>query len=110
MKSTLVALFLILTGVPAFAADSATWTPLQFLVGTWQGGGKAEDVQGKGETTFSWDLDTQVMIRRDHTEYAATDKHPAFTYEALMVIYKNPSSDQIEANFYDNGNHVIITS
>ncbi len=87
--------------------EADPWTPLKFLVGTWQGDGKAEDAAGKGVTTFDWQVGHQVLVRRDRTEYAATAQHAAFTYEALMVIYKNPSTDKIEAQYFDGGNHVI---
>jgi hypothetical protein len=91
----------------AALADTDAWTPLQFLVGTWQGDGKAEDAAGKGVTTFGWEVQHQLLVRRDRTEYAATPQKPAFTYEALMVIYKNPASNKIEAQYFDGGNHVI---
>jgi hypothetical protein len=107
MKSLIAAMLLALAGTSALAAESSVWTPLEFLVGTWQGEGKAEDTSGKGSMSFEWELDRQLLVRRDRTEYAATDKHPAFTHEALMVIYKNPFSEQIEANYYDNEHHVI---
>ena len=89
----------------ASAADP--WAPVQFLVGTWHGDGKAENAIGKGTTTFTWEVGHQVLVRRDRTEFAATAKESASTYEALMVIYQNPSSGQIEANYFDSGKHVI---
>ncbi len=104
--ATLVLLASLLT--PSHEARAADpWAPVQFLVGTWQGDGKAEGATGKGTTTFTWEVGHQVLVRRDHTEYAATAKEPASTYEALMVIYQNPSSGQIVANYFDSGKHVI---
>ncbi len=107
MKTALIILATLIT--PAVIADTepGAWTPLQFLVGTWQGDGKAEDATGKGVTTFGWEVGHQVLVRRDRTEYSATATRPAFTYEALMVIYKNPASNKIEAQYFDGGNHVI---
>lgn len=107
MKSFIAAVVLLLPFLPAIASADDAWTPVQFLVGDWKGEGKAEDALGKGGTSFKWEVGHQLLVRRDHTEYAATADHPAFTYEALMVIYKNPASNQIEANYFDSGNHII---
>jgi hypothetical protein len=109
MKNILAGLALclsLLTCSPKLHAQDR-WAPLQFLVGTWNGGGKAEDATGKGTTAFTWEVGHQVLVRRDRTEFAATAKEPAWTYEALMVIYQNPSSGEIEANYFDSGKHVI---
>lgn len=83
------------------------WAPLQFLVGDWKGDGNAEGSWGSGITSFRWELGHQVLVRRDATTYEAGAEKPAFTYEALMVIYKSPTSNGIEANYYDSGNHVV---
>jgi hypothetical protein len=105
---TLFITFVLLFPLAVLADNSSdAWTPLQFLVGTWQGGGKAEDAMGKGVTTFGWEVGHQLLVRHDRSEYSATAQHPAFTYEALMVIYKNPQTDKIEAQYFDGGNHVI---
>ena len=107
MKIVFMILVLLLPFVACADMETDPWTPLQFLVGTWQGDGKAEDASGKGVTTFDWEVGHQVLVRRDRTEYSATAQPPAFTYEALMVIYKNPASNKIEAQYFDGGNHVI---
>jgi hypothetical protein len=107
MKKLFTILALLIPFMACADTQTDPWTPLKFLVGTWQGGGKAEDATGKGVTTFDWQVGHQVLVRRDRTEYAATAQHAAFTYEALMVIYKNPASNKIEAQYFDGGNHVI---
>jgi hypothetical protein len=108
MKNILAAFVLFVTLSTCSAAKAQDrWTPLQFLVGTWTGGGKAEDATGKGTTAFTWEVGHQVLVRRDRTEFAATAKEPAWTYEALMTIYQDPSSGEIEANYFDSGKHVI---
>lgn len=107
MKTTLSVLVLLFPFLAGADTETEPWTPLQFLAGTWQGGGKAEDASGKGVTTFGWEVGHTVMVRRDRTEYSATSQRSAFTYEALMVIYENPASKKIEAQYFDGEKHVI---
>jgi hypothetical protein len=107
VKKAFTILALLLSFVAWAGAETDPWTPLQFLVGTWQGDGKAEDASGKGVTTFDWEVGHQLLVRHDRTEYSATAQRAAFTYEALMVIYKNPASNKIEASYFDGENHVI---
>jgi hypothetical protein len=107
MKMAFTLLALLLPFIACADAETDPWKPLQFLVGTWQGDGKAEEASGRGVTTFDWEVGHTILVRRDRTEYSATAQHAAFTYEALMIIYKNPASNKIEASYFDGGNHVI---
>jgi hypothetical protein len=107
MKIIFTAIALLLPFLSCADTETEPWTPLQFLVGTWQGDGKAEDASGKGVTSFGWEVGHKVLVRRDRTEYSATASRPAYTYEALMVIYKNPASNKIEAQYFDGENHII---
>ncbi len=109
MKTILAVLTLLFPFLVCADTETEPWTPLQFLAGTWQGDGKAEDASGRGVTTFAWEVGHKVLVRRDRTEYSATARHPAFTYEALMIIYKNPASNKIEAQYFDGGNLSSIT-
>src|SRR5664279_3855518 len=109
MKIIFTAMTVLLPFV-ACGADTETepWVPLQFLVGTWQGDGMAKDASGRWVVgsdsrrviTFGWEVGHKVLVRHDRTEYFATPQHPAFTYEALMIIYKNPASNKIEAQYF----------
>ena len=45
-------LLTVLAGSCDALADNA-WAPLQFLVGDWKRGGRAEDAAGTGTTTFA---------------------------------------------------------
>jgi hypothetical protein len=104
ISTVLVLLFPFLAGAET---ETEPWAPLEFLAGTWQGDGKAEDASGKGVTTFNWEVGHKVPVHRDRAEYPAMAQRPAFTYEALMVIYENPASKKIEAQYFDGENHVI---
>ena len=107
MKTILTVLVLLFPFLACADTETEPWTSMQFLVGTWQGDGKAEDASGKGVTTFDWEVGHTILVRRDRTEYSATAQHPAFTYEALMVIYENPAFKKIEAQYFDGEKHVI---
>ncbi len=107
VKGALAATFLFLwAAIRLHAADADVWKPLQFLAGTWAGDGQAQGMAGKGTVTFSWEVSHQLLVYREHTEFAAHADHPAATYEAMMVIYKDPSSGQIEANYYGSDQQV----
>jgi hypothetical protein len=115
MKMALTLLALLLPFIACADAETDSWAPLQFLVGTWQGDGMAKDASGKWGTTFDskrvttfgWEVGHKVLLRRDRTDFFATPQHPAFTYEALMIIYRNPASNKIEAQYFDEGDRVI---
>src|SRR5262245_27368766 len=63
------------------AARSANWEAWQFLLGEWEGKGGGGPGQGTGGFTFSLDLQKRILVRRNHSEYPATNKQPAFTHE-----------------------------
>jgi hypothetical protein len=115
MKMVFTAMTVLLPFMARADTETEPWTPLQFLVGTWQGDGMAKDASGKWVTTFDskrvitfgWEIGHKVLVRRDRTEFFATPQHPAFTYEALTIIYKNPASNKIEAQYFDEGDRVI---
>ena len=107
MKLAVTFLCALLPAMPSAVAAADPWDAVRFLTGSWRGDGKAESATGSGTTVFTWEVSNQVLVRRDRTEYAATSQHPAYTYEALMVIYEDAASNGIEASYFDSGNHVL---
>jgi len=106
-------LFSVAATTPAFAdvarpaaAVPATFSPLQFLLGNWSGAGTSDAGAGKGYDTFALDLDGFAVVRRSHAEYPGKDGKAPVTYDALMVVYKDPAAAQLRADYFDNG-HVI---
>ena len=106
MKITHCFVSLLFLGVAAsgWAADKA-WKDWQFLLGDWVGEGTGQPGQGTGGFTFAPDLQGQVLIRKSHAEYPATDKRPAYTHNDLMVVYGE--AGHTRADYYDNEGHVI---
>ncbi len=87
---------------------AASWEPWRFLIGHWVGEG-GTGVPGQattGEAWFKLDLQGRVLVRVDHSEYAATKEHPAFAHDGLMIIWGDPTG-RFRADYWDNEGHVI---
>jgi len=80
---------------------------LDFLLGEWIAEGGGGPGQGTGGFSFELDLQGRVLIRKNYAEYPATKDGPAHRHDDLMVIYKQPTSEQLRAVFFDNEGHAI---
>lgn len=110
MKRTclFVIAFLSFHFVGAQQTPPVAWEPLRFLVGQWTGEGTADTKQaGAGSCSFEPDLQTKVLVRRNHAEYPASDGHSAITHDDIMIIYPDPFLHQLRAFYTDNEGHVI---
>jgi hypothetical protein len=82
------------------------WQPYTYLVGEWSGDGKGNPGQGSGIATFSYDLNRHALVRKNHTEFPATNGRPAAVHDDLMVIYYEQGTG-MRALYADNESHVI---
>ena len=82
------------------------WSAFQFLLGEWVGEGSGDPGQGTGIFTFSMDLQDHIILRRNRSDYPATETHPAFSHTDLMIIYQEPAPSA-RAIYFDNENHTI---
>jgi len=89
----------------AFAAED--WGPLKFLVGNWIGEGTGKPGEATGGFSFLPDLQGAVLVRRNFAEYPAQAGKPASRHDDLMVAYREESSHQLRATYYDSEGHVI---
>jgi hypothetical protein len=94
---------------PVRSQDGDAWTPLEFLVGTWAGAGSGQPGEAiAGTTTFSFDLDRNVMVRRNRAEYAPKPGDTTrAVHEDLMIIYRSPGGPKYHAMYFDNEKHII---
>jgi hypothetical protein len=76
------------------------------VVGDWVGEGKGSPGSGSGTSSFKFDLQQQVLVRRSHSEYPATAGRPATVHDDLMVIYPG-TAEESKAMYFDNEGHVI---
>ena len=81
----------------------AKWT---ILVGDWTGEGTGQPGNSLGTSSFQFDLQKQVLVRRNHSEYPASGGRPASIHDDLMVIYPG-TTEESRAIYFDNEGHVI---
>ena len=87
----------------------SSWEPLQFLLGSWSSPLSGQPGQGvSGATTFSFDLDGRIMVRRSRAEFApGPGEAQGLVHEDLLVIYQLPGEPPFRAIYFDNEGHTI---
>jgi hypothetical protein len=91
---------------PAPAAPP--WAPLQFLVGTWEGVGSGAPGEGRGGCTFAFELDKNILVRRNWAEYAPkAGETKGVSHQDLMIVYAEPGDTRLKAIYFDMESHVI---
>lgn len=83
------------------------WENWRFLIGTWVGEGNGQPGQGSGSFTFAFELDKNILVRKNHTEFPASNGRPAFAHDDLMIMYNGGNGIPLKAIYFDNENHVI---
>jgi hypothetical protein len=89
------------------AQQTSKWSRYGWLMGAWKGEGAGKPGQGEGTFAFSFDLNGEVIVRRSHSEYPATQNKPDVMHDDLMIIYPDISGNQDRAIYFDNEGHVI---
>ncbi len=97
---------------PVFAQPQKAedpWARFQFLLGAWSGtGGGAPGEISMGTTSFSFDLDKNVIIRKNRVEIAPkAGESKGSVHEDLMIIYRRQGEQTPRAIYFDNEGHVI---
>ncbi len=91
---------------PAKAGDP--WQPLEFLLGEWRGLGSGAPGEGEGGSTFGFELDRKVLVRKNWAKYPPKPGESAgLSHEDLLFIYPRPGGPGFSAIYFDNEGHVI---
>ena len=106
MKALLIGL-LLACSPSVMAQQPAGLDSLKGLSGKWVGEGMGEPGKGGGYTTFEFDLQDKVLVRKNHAEYPATNDRPRFTHDDLMIVYVEASSKELRAFYADSEGHAI---
>ncbi len=99
-------IYLLLLHLACFSQPQSVWHKWDWLTGEWQGEGSGIPGEGFGTFSFSFDLDSNILVRRSHSDYSAGDFKRRIIRDDIMIIYlKNGQPDN--AIFFDNEGHFI---
>lgn len=101
----LLVLFILTSVLSAQQTITPKWDSWDFLLGEWTGEGGGDPGKGVGGFSFYYDLQKTILIRKNYSEYPATENKPAFRHDDFMVIYQENKSTR--ATYWDNEGHVI---
>jgi hypothetical protein len=102
----LLALFSV-SSAHAKLADP-TWDRLQFLIGDWVGAEGVYGVVGSPVSfTFSFDLKKRVIVQKIHADHSPVRDQAAYSADGLMIIYADPVTQKVRADYFDSGGNVL---
>ncbi len=97
----------LLSFLLAAQAEAPAFERLSQLVGEWEGVGTGVPGEAKGGFTIAFDLQKQILVRRNWAEYPATAQRKAFRHDDLMVMHREGAAGAVRAEYFDNEGHVI---
>ena len=113
MKKTIISILILSSAISCFGQDkmqeniSQKWEKLRWLLGAWKGEGTGKPGEGAGTFAFYADLDGDIIVRKNHTEFPAAQNKPATVHDDLMVIYTDQKTKSQAAIYFDNEGHTI---
>lgn len=113
--ATIMVLCLAVISISSSAQSAAKvpandgWAPFQFLLGNWSGVGSGKPGEATaGSSSFSYDIDKHIIVRRNRAEYPAKPgEMKGWVHEDLLIIYRQPGQEAFQAMYFDNEGHVI---
>lgn len=82
------------------------WEGWKFLLGEWEGGHEGDSGQGYGRFSFSFELDENILVRRNHTVFPTNPERQGYAHDDLLIIYTEFSGAK-RAIYFDNEEHTI---
>jgi hypothetical protein len=87
---------------------SDAWTRLNFLAGEWEGVGTGAPGEAVGGTSFAFDLDKKILVRKNWAKYPPKPgEKTGWSHQDLVIIYRSPGESSFRAIYFDNEDHVI---
>ena len=84
------------------------WDRLQFLIGDWIGAEGIYGVAGSPVSlSFSFDLQKKVIVHKIHADYSSVLGRAAYAGDGLMIIYPDPVTRKLRADYFDSGGNVL---
>jgi hypothetical protein len=107
MRKFVILILLVLNNFAGYSQEKNSLGKWQWLIGEWKGEGDGQPGKGSGSFTFLPDLDSKIIVRKNHSEYPATKDKPKIVHDDLMIVYMNSSGGLNKAIYFDNEGHVI---
>jgi hypothetical protein len=106
---TRILLTIVLSGLmtAAFGQNAPSWDNWSWLEGEWTGEGSGRPGEGAGSFSFKFDLDRNILIRKSHSEYPASENKPRIIHDDLMIVYPDNTGIPSRAIYFDNEGHII---
>lgn len=90
-----------------YGQQNTKWEKWNWLIGEWKGEGSGKQGQGTGVFSFTPDLNREIIVRKNHTDFPSSNGKPAFVHEDLLIVYPDPSGIEDKAIYFDNEGHTI---
>lgn len=91
---------------PAVAgAPASPWAEFAPILGDFDQRGGGEPGEATGWTTFTADLQGQVLVRRTHTAFAATSARPSTSHDDLLIVYR--AENGLRADYFDGQGKLV---
>lgn len=91
----------------SFGQQKPLWEKWNWLMGEWAGEGSGKPGEGGGTFSFRMDLDENILVRKSHSEYVASENKPAVIHDDLMIVYPDANGNPAHAMYFDNEGHTI---
>jgi hypothetical protein len=76
------------------------------LLGEWEGGHEGDPGQGYGRFSFRFEMDENILVRRNRMVFPATQERAGYAHDDLLIIYTEFTGAK-RAIYFDNEEHVI---
>jgi hypothetical protein len=96
----LVAAALALAAASSIAAGDE-FAALGFLLGSWEASGGGQPGDSAGVMTFTPDVQGHALVRRNES------RSPDGVHSDLTIVFRDPTSKALRAQFVDSEGHVI---
>ncbi len=91
------------------SAQTGASTPagqVSFLFGEWTSKGPTQLGDAEGSSTFTPELENQVVVRRSWVKYTS-GKAAGTRHDDLLIIYAEAPDTRLRAIFFDGEGHII---
>lgn len=82
------------------------WEHVKILVGKWIGEGENIGGEKISNSLFTSELDNNIIIRKNYSEYIPGSDETNQHFEDLLIIFRYPDAS-IKATYFDNKSRVI---